>query len=379
MVDKRALIITRNFPPITGGMEKLVWNLYNELKSDYLCSVIGPSGCKKYVSARDCSLESPVSSIYMFLFIAFIEGVFCSAVRRNSICIAGSGVTAPIAVAIKKMFNVPAVVLIHGLDLIVDNRIYQRYFVPAVLNADIVIVNSQNTARLALAKGVLKDKIKVLSPGVKLPHRPYTKNNFRKRYGVEDKKLLLSVGRLIPRKGIFEFLKFSLPEILDRCPKTVYMIIGEEPRESLKKTGNYIQKIKSIIHEKGLTKHVLLLGHVDEMTLAQAYHESDLHILPVRDIPGDIEGFGMVIIEAASYGLPTVSFSVGGVPDAIRHQYSGLLVEKDNYRVLSETIINHLNGKAWDITAANCINHAKQFSWERYGIRLREICDQVIG
>jgi phosphatidylinositol alpha-1,6-mannosyltransferase len=379
MLDNNALIITRNFPPLIGGMEKLMWNLYHELKVDYSCSVIGPTGCKKYVHKGDCALESPVSSIFMFLLVAFIESIFCATVRKHTICIAGSGVTAPIAVVIKKMFNIPSVVLIHGLDVIVDNRIYQRFFIPAVCKADVVVVNSQNTAHLAIAKGVSKEKIKIIPPGVKIPHRIYKKNDFRKRYRVEDKKILLSVGRLVPRKGIVEFIKFSFPNILNRFPEAVFMIIGTEPHKSLKKTGNYLNKIKSIIHEKGLKNHVFLLGHVDEMTLAQAYQESDLHILPVRDIPGDIEGFGMVIIEASSFGLPTISFSVGGVRDAIKDQYSGFLIEKNNYKVFSETIIDYFNGKAGPVTSENCINHAKHFSWERYGRSLREICDRAIG
>jgi phosphatidylinositol alpha-1,6-mannosyltransferase len=379
MINKRALIITRNFPPLIGGIEKLVWNIYSELKASYSCSVIGPTGCKKYViSGRDCAFESPVSSIYMFLFVALIKSFFWATIRKHNIFIAGSGVTAPIALILKKVFNRPAVVLVHGLDIIAENRIYQQFFVPAIGKADVVIVNSQNTARLALAKGISKNRIKVLFPGVKLPDRPFKNNNFRKRYGVEDKQILLSAGRIVPRKGIAEFLKFSFPDILNRCPKTVYIIIGEEPRNSIKNTGKYLDKVKSIIQEKELKNHVMLLGHVDERTLSRAYYESDLFILPVRDIPGDIEGFGMVIIEAASYGLPTISFSSGGVRDAIHHQYSGILVKKNNYKVFSDVIIGYLQGQTSEVTASNCVNHAKKFSWERYGVRFRKICDQLI-
>ena len=378
-MDRRALIITRNFPPLVGGMERLVLNIFNELKAQYLCCVVGPKGCKKAVSGSNYAVECPVSPISAFLFMALGKSLACALKEKYSFCIAGSGVTAPVALTVKALFNIPVITFIHGLDLIADSWVYQQIFIPAIQHSDLVIANSRNTARLAVIKGVFPDKIKILFPGVKIPQLQSMKNEFRQRYRLEDKKILLSVGRLVPRKGIAEFLKYSFPKILEEFPEVVYIIIGSEPQNSLKKDGNVFREIQTIIIEKKLTNHVLLLGRVDEMILAQAYGASDLHILPSLEIEGDIEGFGMVAIEAAAYGLPTIGFAAGGIPDAVMHQYSGFLVEDNNYEELSELTINYLAGNIAEVTPENCADYAAQFSWDNYGRRLREICGQLIS
>lgn len=354
-------------------------NIFNELKTQYLCCVVGPTGCKNAVSGSNYAVECPVSPIPAFLFTALGKSLVCALKEKYSFCVAGSGVTAPVAVTVKALFNIPVITFIHGLDLIVESQVYQQLFVPAIRQSDIVIANSRNTARLAVTKGICPDKIKVLFPGVEIPQVHSMKNEFRQRYRLEDKKILLSVGRLVPRKGIAEFLKYSFPKILEGCPEVIYIIIGSEPQNSLKKGGNVLREIKAIIVEKKLTAHVLLLGRVDEMILAEAYQASDLHILPSLEIEGDVEGFGMVAIEAAAYGLPTIGFAAGGVPDAVMHQYSGFLVENNNYEELSELIINYLAGNTTRVTAENCMDYAAQFSWGNYGSRLREVCNQLIS
>jgi phosphatidylinositol alpha-1,6-mannosyltransferase len=358
-------------------MERLNWNVYNELRAQFLCSVVGPWNCEASLGEEDKGFGCPVTPVSAFLITAFGRSIACAMNKEYSLCIAGSGVTAPIADAVRGLFNIPTITFIHGLDLVVNNRIYQQLFIPAIRRSDLVIANSHNTANLAITKGVSKYKIKVLFPGVKIPNLSSTNDNFRQQHKLEGKRILISVGRLVRRKGLVEFLKYSFPEILRECPDTVYIIVGSEPENSLKRDRGVLQELKTIIQERKLFDRVVLLGRVDEEILAQAYLAADLLVFPVRETPGDTEGFGMVAIEAAAYGLPTIGFAVGGLPDAVRHGYSGLLVKKEEYNELSAATIDYLGGNNDAITPHKCIEHAAEFSWENYGKKLRGICNRL--
>jgi phosphatidylinositol alpha-1,6-mannosyltransferase len=107
---------------------------------------------------------------------------------------------------------------------------------------------------------------------------------------------------------------------------------------------------------------------VDDATLASAYRESDLLIFPVLDLPGDVEGIGMVAVEAAAHGLLTVAFAAGGVPDAVKEGVSGYLVVPGDYVSLTDTIVRCLSEKS-STWSGRCIAHAKNFSWDLYGGR----------
>jgi phosphatidylinositol alpha-1,6-mannosyltransferase len=113
-------------------------------------------------------------------------------------------------------------------------------------------------------------------------------------------------------------------------------------------------------------------------SLANAYIAADVLIFPVLDITGDMEGFGMVAIEAAAHGTPTVAFSVGGVPDAIAEGVSGNLIQPGNYSEFAETVAKHLGGEIGGIDPASCRTHAEQYSWPRFGERLRGVFSHAL-
>jgi phosphatidylinositol alpha-1,6-mannosyltransferase len=115
---------------------------------------------------------------------------------------------------------------------------------------------------------------------------------------------------------------------------------------------------------------VRFLPHCDDETLSAAYSAADVHVFPVREIPGDVEGFGMVAIEAAAHGLPTVAFSVGGVPDAVIENVTGSLVVPDDYRALADAILFHLDRRDDAASRRACFEAARQFSWDRFGDEL---------
>lgn len=368
MTRPRILLITRNLPPLVGGMERLNWHMADELSKSAQVKVVGPKGSAAIKPERVSISEAPLKPLPLFLCIAFIKALWIALREKPDVVLAGSGLTAPLAWLVSKICGARSAVYLHGFDITVKNSIYQRLWVPIFKKIDHIIVNSTPTKQLAIVAGIPDEKISIVYPGVTLPKAPQPLERitaFKKKHGLENKKILLSVGRLTTRKGLKEFVGKALPEIVKSLPETMLVIIGEAPRNSL---GAGIQSVESIQEEaqkSGVAKHILFLGVITDQTLlATAYEAADLHVFPVRHIPDDPEGFGMVAVEAAAHGLPTVAFSTGGVIDAVQHEKSGYLVEKNNYAELSNYTLRIVHQP---LPQKSIENFAQRFDWGRFG------------
>ena len=187
-------------------MERLVFNIYKQLAKQHDCDVIGPPGSGASIQKTHQSHECRLNPVPLFILCAIFKGIRASSSGNYRACIAGSGLTAPVAVIVSKIRGFKSITFVHGLDLIVKNRIYQSIFLPFIRCSDIVLANSRNTARLAEQAGVPPEKITLLHPGVDLPGEASAQQEFRQQYQLQGKSILLSVGRLIPRKGLAEFI-----------------------------------------------------------------------------------------------------------------------------------------------------------------------------
>lgn len=368
------LIITRNLPPLVGGMERLNWHMADELCKSAEVRIIGPTGAAAIKPARARLVEAPLKPLPLFLLVSFFKALWQALRFRPDVILAGSGLTAPIAHLASRLCRARSAAYLHGLDITAPSRIYQRLWTPFFKRLDCVIVNSTPTRQLALAQGVQPQKMGIVHPGVSLPERPQPQENiaaFRQRHGLEGKKILLSVGRLTTRKGLKEFVERALPAIVRQVPEAVLVVVGEAPKDSL---GAGIQSRESIEQAaaQGLGDHIRFLGVItDAVQLATAYEAADLHIFPVRHLPDDPEGFGMVAIEAAAHGLPTVAFATGGIVDAVAHGQSGYLVEKDDYTQLAEQTVNALNSP---LASEGATEFAQNFAWDKFGIKIAKTC-----
>lgn len=389
-MKNRLLIITRNFPPLTGGMERLNYHVYLELEKEFEVCVAGPDGCQNYLAPHTAFSLFPHKPVGLFLVKSLIATYRFAVKEKPDLIIAGSGVTALAALIGGRRVSAKVMVFLHGLDILYPHPIYQLLFLPAIRACDGIWVNSAHTARLALQKKIAAEKINILHPGVSLPNGDELVTDpayFKKSFAISDNRiLLLSVGRLTERKGLPEFIRYCLPKIASEFPDILLIIIGNEATDALSKQSNITSKIKQAAIDANVESHVLLLGQVSESDLTQAYLGSELLIFPVLDLPGDVEGFGMVAVEAAAHGLPTAAFAVGGVTDAVAHNISGWLVKPGDYVEFSKTILNYLkrlNGfqpvTGDTVSKSNCQQHAAKFSWDLFGQRLRRICGTIVS
>ena len=368
MKKQRILLITRNLPPLVGGMERLNWHMADELSKYAEVKVVGPTGAAAVKPENVQVLESPLKPLVLFMLIALCKAFLTALCFKPNVIIAGSGLTAPLAWLVSKLTGAKSIVYLHGFDINAAHWVYQKIWVPFFKRMDCVIVNSTPTKILALNSGVLEKVISIVHPGVTLPVTAQPLNaiqSFKKKYNLEHKKILLSVGRLTTRKGLKEFVESSLAYIVQQEPNVILVVVGESPKNSLGAGLQTREEILEVARQNQVETHILFLGVItDNEQLATVYEAADVHVFPVRHIPDDPEGFGMVAIEAAAHSLPTVAFATGGIVDAVENGVSGYLVEKDNYVELTQQVLFVLNNPL-DRQMIQMFSH--KFAWESFG------------
>ena len=376
-----ALLITRNFPPLLGGMEKVNQHLLTALQSTWRTALCGPTGAAEYAPPQTEVKQGRIRPLPLFLIATFWRALGVAFRHRPELVVAGSGLTAPIAWLVARCFGGKVVVYLHGLDIVAPSRIYQALWLPFIRRCDMCLANSANTAQLAERHGISQHKLHVLHPGVRLPELDLKlASDFRARFGFGSEPLLLSVGRLTERKGLAEFVAKALPIVVSRYANVVLVIVGEEARDALHtKIGSERGRILNSARAAGVERNLRFLGRCDEITLGAAYQAADLHIFPVLDLPGDVEGFGMVALEAAAHGLPTVAFAVGGVHDAVLDGQTGTLVQPGNYSDLGMAVIKQLEFLRNESISAICRAFAAGKAWPVFGERLHALLSALYG
>lgn len=366
----RLLILTRNLPPLVGGMERLNWHMAEELSKYAHVHVIGPQGSKSLCPPKVLCTEIPLQPLWRFLACSSVDALRVAKAWKPQVVLAGSGLMAPATLLAARAVDAKAGVYLHGLDAAVRHPIYRAIWHPAIRRMDTVIVNSKATAGLAGCIGVKQQQIATVHPGVQFPieRQPeHILHEFRQRHGLGSAQILLSIGRLTTRKGLREFVEMSLPAIVNERPGTLLVIIGDAPAHSLRATAQTRESIKAAADAAGVGECIKFLGIItDENELASAYECASLHVFPVRDLPGDPEGFGMVAIEAAAHGLPTVAFGTGGVVDAVAHGGSGYLVNPGDYESFSRRVLQVLNDSE-DIWKETTRSFSEKFAWHSFG------------
>ena len=218
--------------------------------------------------------------------------------------------------------QVPYLLYAHGEEIQtgLTSRKF-RYLLPRIYNgATAIIANTAHTKNLLLEIGVQSEKIQVIHPGVEttaFQADSMTTETVRSRHGLAQTAVLLTVGRLQRRKGQ-DMLIRALPSIRLRFPHTKYVIVG---------TGEEENSLRQLAHELDVTEQVVFAGQVSEDERAAYYAVCDIFVMPNRQIGSDIEGFGMVFLEAGAAGKPVIGGKSGGTGEAILDGQTGLRVD----------------------------------------------------
>jgi len=188
-------------------------------------------------------------------------------------------------------------------------------------------------------------------------------SNVEARYRPRGERILLTVTRLYPYKGVDRMLE-SLPAISQAVPDVKYLIVGEGPDR---------RRLEDLTARLGLQTRVSFLGRLELSEIVELYNLADLFVMLSREEPPDVEGFGLVFLEAAACGLPSVGGRSGGIPDAIDEGKSGWLVDPCNIEEIAATIMDLLKSpERLERASEFCLSTAPQKSWEQAADRIWE-------
>ena len=351
----KLLIATQNFGPAIGGIEQYAGSLARALAEEGArISVLAPS----HPGAAEHDALLPYRVVRYESLAAKELGL-----ARALIAERGKGYDAIVCLQWTSAI-VPALhstarlaIVCHGKEVMPLARRSlwasgERQARAAVLaRADHVFAVSAFTAEHAIAAGARPERTRVINPGVdsaKYAHAAAGKAAARSR---RNYPLLLTVARLVERKGIDTVLR-ALPEIAKQHPLVRYAIAG---------AGEDRARLEALIAELGIGDRVEWHGYVGHDALAPLYASADLFVLPSRSLPerADIEGFGLVLLEAQASGTPVIAARSGGMPDAVHVGVSGLLVPPSDPAALARAVNELL---ADDVLRAQMSDAARIFA-----------------
>jgi len=175
-------LITRNFPPLTGGMRRLVYQLYQQLIKRYHCNIFRLGGCGNFVEPSHRVFETEVSLTPLIL--SLLKSIFSHVVGSRPDVVIGD------SALVRILLRAESIVMIHGLGVVADSRLYQWAFVPFLRRADLIISNSHNSSRLALECGVQAVRIETIFSGVTIPASSSARSHASASLSLDAKTML---------------------------------------------------------------------------------------------------------------------------------------------------------------------------------------------
>jgi len=344
----RLLIITRAYSQTAGGLERLSFEMINALKNQpgLQIDIIHPS--------TEVSKNRFARFLNSIIFIATnLPRILIKARPADRVHL-GDPLLSKIGWLVKLIYKKPISVHVHGTDITYPNFFYHLYLKLFFKNFDNYICISDHVQKILLTRyPKLSEKTLVLPPGFHDNfHDPsQTRSNLDQllKTSTANKIILLTVGRLVPRKGHAWFIKNVLPHLPTNF---IYVIAGTGPEQA---------NLKNLNHPR-----VIFLGSTSSENLKTLYNTADAFIQPNIKIPGDTEGFGLVLLEAASCGLPVFASDIDGIGSAIHSRQNGLLLANENPTTWITNLKNfspqkNLAARAYTLQVFSWPNLVKQY------------------
>ncbi len=250
------------------------------------------------------------------------------------------------------VIKIPYVVSTHGMDVTFALRSTRKAFLARKIleRAEYVLTVSRYTAEKLKQLGCGSEKI-VMVQGC--PDLTMITSSPELQ---DTTSILLTVGRLVPRKGHEDVIR-ALPDVIKKVPDVRYVIIG---------SGPYRSELERIAHECGVAEYVDFLSGLSNEEIARWYMRCAVFIMPAKDIDGDVEGFGIVYLEANAYGKPVIGGLSGGVSDAVLDGETGLLVNPGDRGEIADAAIRLLKDRdlAERLGRQGKLRVEREYRWE---------------
>jgi phosphatidylinositol alpha-1,6-mannosyltransferase len=342
-------IVTRKHPPAVGGMEELSDNVVRQLRRRRPVRVISWGRSQRWL---------PV-----FLARAAAAIVVGLMSRRISALLLGDPVLAVFG-RLAAAAGVPVICVVHGLDVAWPNRAYQAYLRACFWRRfDAYVCISRHTGQLLLAGGVPEDKVFVVPVGVAAPPAVSPAD-------IEGDPVLLFIGRLVPRKGLAWFVRQVLPRLTGVFPQLRLVVAGDGPER---------RSICKAAREAGVSAHMTMAGRVTDGHKWALLARCDAVVVPNVPVPGDVEGFGIVAVEAGAAGRPVFAADLEGLRDAVADGINGWRLPAADAEGWITAMTARLRDRS-QLRAQGAIarEHVlRNFDWDRIGDRYAAVVDRL--
>ena len=348
------LIVTRAFPPELGGMQSLMWGLTKEMSKNFMIKVFADyqNNHKEFDKKENFSIER-VGGIKFLRKIRKAQ-LINEYLKENKVqgIIADHWKSLELINTDKKKYC-----LIHGKEINHPKGSSLNDRVVKVLNnVEKVIANSEYTKNLAIDSGVKKGKIVVINPGVD-PVNELNKKSLEKVESLLKVKSprLITVSRFDKRKN-HEKVIMALRNLKQKYPDIVYICIGY---------GDEEDNLKKLVKELDLNLQVMFFKDISDDLKNALIAKSNIFVMPSIIHKKSVEGFGIVYLEAAQYGVPSLGGKDGGASDAIDHNKTGLICDGNNLEDIYSSLDSMIENKKYIEFGRNAKEYVSKFEWKK--------------
>ncbi|MCC6796676.1 MAG: glycosyltransferase family 4 protein [Candidatus Hydrogenedentes bacterium] len=326
------ILITVDFPPIRGGIARLMQLTASCFSSDSITVYAAeradaiqfdshsPIPVRRYRYRSGTSLLTLVDTLRLAATVLMD-------IRRKSPSILYIGALWPLGLIglIGRLFGIHYIVHVYGMEVLRSRgAIIEALRSQILRSASVVVAISGFTRELSISRGVRPDRVVVLKPTIdqSLFRNHESSASIRTSLGINRKYILVTVCRLYPRKGVDRVIE-ALPAVLDEFPDTGYIVVGDGPD---------LPRLSALADQLGVSRAIQFVSRCSDVDLVRYYHACDVFAMISRYIEeeADVEGFGIVYLEANACGKPVVAGNSGGVSDAVEDHVTGLLVNPES-------------------------------------------------
>ncbi len=383
------LFVTHKYPPAIGGMEKQSFELITRISRKntvHVLSYTGEGSKIKWFFDLKKNIKSILKKNPGIDLIHLNDGLMTAA-----------------TLWLKKYTDIPVVATIHGLDITFPSHIYQKRIIPKMHLLDGIIAVSRATAKACVDRGFDEGRIHVVLNGVDhdlVTNPPFPNRDFLERkyhLNLENKKVVITMGRAVKRKGFSWFLNHVMPFLEDdivfimmgplKSPAIGEKIIAALPRKWREKMQLMLgiptdtKDILEALTNPLLSEKVYHLQRIPFDDLMQILSLGDLFVMPNIHVEGDAEGFGLVALEAGLRGTPVLAAGIEGITDAVKDGKNGWLVPSSD----AEAWINAIHTILDDTQKLSAFSNESvkyilaHYDWDKMADEYLEVFDTVIS
>jgi phosphatidylinositol alpha-1,6-mannosyltransferase len=351
----RTLVVTNDFPPRAGGIQAFVHALASRL-DDVVVYAPAWEGAAAFDAVQNFVVARHPTAL--MLPVPAVARRAAALVKEHGCAAVWFGAAAPLgllAPGVRRAGAARIVATTHGHEAAWAQLPGARQLLRTIGDRVDVLTYLGDYTRSRLARAVssqAQGRLERLAPGVDTAFfRPGAGGDtIRQRHGLSDRRVIVCVSRLVPRKGQDVLLR-ALPSILRSAPDAGLLIVGDGPDR---------RRLEAIADREGVRAAVRFTGAVPWAELPAHYDAGEVFAMPCRTRRAglDVEGLGIVYLEASATGLPVVAGRSGGAPDAVRAGETGRLVDGADVAAVAKAIV----GLVTDPTVARAMG-ARGRAW----------------